>query len=89
MHGTCLREIRLLGVHEEPAAPGSEWHFCTGSLPDLDIVVNLDYLVLFPRHLHRSSHSSIKAHETPSSQLRHFINVHPTSLIVAINQYVL
>jgi len=65
MHGTCLREIRLLGLHEEPVAPGSEWHFCTGSLPGLDIVIN-DYSVLFPRHLRQSSHSNIKAHKIPS-----------------------
>lgn len=44
MHGACSREFRLPGLHEAPAAPGSEWHFCTGSLPGLDIVVDLDFV---------------------------------------------
>lgn len=88
MHGTCLREVRLLGLHEELAAPGSEWHFCTGSLPGLDIVVNLDYSALFPRHFRQSFHSNIKTHETPYSQLWHFINVRPAASIATINQYI-
>lgn len=42
MPGTSLREIRLPGLQGVPpvlAAPGSEWHFCTGSLLCLDIIV--------------------------------------------------
>lgn len=60
MHGTCLLEVRLLRLHEVPAAPGSEWHFCTGSLPGLDIVVNPDYRALFPRYRRHK-----QAYETP------------------------
>lgn len=52
MPGTSLREIRLPGLQGVPpvlAAPGSEWHFCTGSLLCLDIIV------LFRSHLYVAS----------------------------------
>ncbi|KAG7203428.1 hypothetical protein KM043_013495 [Ampulex compressa] len=48
--GTIRRVFRLPGLQEVPAvlpAPGSEWHFCTGSLLCLDIIV-LFYLATEP-----------------------------------------
>lgn len=66
MHGTCLRETRLLGLHEVPDAPGSEWHFCTGSLPGLDIVVNLDYFGLYFLDIRRSFHPFGNVREAPA-----------------------
>lgn len=80
MHGT-RRETRLLGLHEVLAAPGSEWHFCTGSLPGLDIVKSLDYYDFTLSRSSLSVSSSAKKRAKPrGTWLTQYASYYPSSL---------